>query len=110
MYTVQPLQIKSAVAVEGLKGYIYIEAYKQTHVKQVSRVKSTTPLDSVCVCMHTVCVSMCVHVGVRVCLSVCLYLCVTVCGTYIRVELLWCLQCTMCMQICCHIVIHTLRL
>ena len=31
----QPLQIKSAVAVEGLKGYIYIEAYKQTHVKQV---------------------------------------------------------------------------
>lgn len=33
----QPLQIKSAVAVEGLKGYIYIEAYKQTHVKQVFR-------------------------------------------------------------------------
>ena len=32
----QPLQIKSAVAVEGLKGYIYIEAYKQTHVKQVN--------------------------------------------------------------------------
>ncbi|KAK2568278.1 Transcription elongation factor SPT5 [Acropora cervicornis] len=30
----KPLQIKSAVAVEGLKGYIYIEAYKQTHVKQ----------------------------------------------------------------------------
>ena len=30
----QPLQIKSAVAVEGLKGYIYIEAYKQQHVKQ----------------------------------------------------------------------------
>ncbi|XP_065653569.1 transcription elongation factor SPT5-like [Hydra vulgaris] len=28
-----PLQIKSAIAVEGLKGYIYIEAYKQTHVK-----------------------------------------------------------------------------
>ena len=35
----QPLQIKSAVAVEGLKGYIYIEAYKQTHVKQVSNMK-----------------------------------------------------------------------
>ena len=33
----QPLQIKSAVAVEGLKGYIYIEAYKQTHVKQVCK-------------------------------------------------------------------------
>jgi len=33
--SLQPLQIKSAVAVEGLKGYIYIEAYKQTHVKQV---------------------------------------------------------------------------
>ena len=31
----QPLQIKSAIAVEGLKGYIYIEAFKQTHVKQV---------------------------------------------------------------------------
>ena len=30
----QPLQIKSAVAVEGLKGYIYIEAFKQQHVKQ----------------------------------------------------------------------------
>ena len=28
-------QPKSAVAVEGLKEYIYIEAYKQTHVKQV---------------------------------------------------------------------------
>ena len=43
---VQPLQIKSAVAVEGLKGYIYIEAYKQTHVKQVSStsVKCTIPL------------------------------------------------------------------
>ena len=33
--TVQPLQIKSAIAVEGLKGYIYVEAFKQTHVKQV---------------------------------------------------------------------------
>lgn len=30
----QPLQIKSVVAKEGLKGYIYVEAYKQTHVKQ----------------------------------------------------------------------------
>ena len=42
--TVQPLQIKSAVAVEGLKGYIYIEAYKQTHVKEVNStsVKCTT--------------------------------------------------------------------
>lgn len=27
------LQIKSAVAVEGLKNYIYVEAYKQSHVK-----------------------------------------------------------------------------
>ncbi|XP_031557165.1 transcription elongation factor SPT5-like [Actinia tenebrosa] len=33
-FTDEPLQIKSAIAVEGLKGYIYIEAYKQTHVKQ----------------------------------------------------------------------------
>ena len=33
LYT-QPLHIKSALAVEGLKGYIYIEAYKQQHVKQ----------------------------------------------------------------------------
>jgi anthranilate phosphoribosyltransferase len=33
----QPLQVKSVIAVEGLKGYIYIEAYKQTHVKQVSK-------------------------------------------------------------------------
>ncbi|XP_071486255.1 transcription elongation factor SPT5-like [Diadema antillarum] len=30
----EPLQIKSVVAVEGLKGYIYIESFKQTHVKQ----------------------------------------------------------------------------
>ena len=30
----EPLQIKSVVAPEGIKGYIYIEAYKQTHVKQ----------------------------------------------------------------------------
>ncbi|KAK3743846.1 hypothetical protein QZH41_011853, partial [Actinostola sp. cb2023] len=33
-FTDEPLQIKAAIAVEGLKGYIYIEAYKQTHVKQ----------------------------------------------------------------------------
>ena len=33
----QPLQVKCAIAVEGLKGYIYIEAYKQTHVKQVEQ-------------------------------------------------------------------------
>ena len=30
----QPLQIKSVMAKEGLKGYIYVEAFKQTHVKQ----------------------------------------------------------------------------
>lgn len=28
-----PLQIKSVIAPEGVKGYIYIESYKQTHVK-----------------------------------------------------------------------------
>ncbi|KAI8781206.1 Transcription elongation factor SPT5 [Biomphalaria glabrata] len=33
-FTEEPLQIKSVVAKEGLKGYIYIEAFKQTHVKQ----------------------------------------------------------------------------
>lgn len=32
--TPQPLQIKSVVAPEHVKGYIYVEAYKQTHVKQ----------------------------------------------------------------------------
>lgn len=31
--TNEPLQIKSVIAPEGVKGYIYIEAYKQTHVK-----------------------------------------------------------------------------
>lgn len=31
--TDSPLQIKSVVAPEGVKGYIYIESYKQTHVK-----------------------------------------------------------------------------
>lgn len=29
----QPLQIKSVIVKEGLKGFIYIESYKQTHVK-----------------------------------------------------------------------------
>lgn len=32
--TDEPIQIKSVVAPEGVKGYIYIEAYKQPHVKQ----------------------------------------------------------------------------
>jgi len=31
--TNEPLQIKSVVAPEGVKGYIYVEAYKQTHTK-----------------------------------------------------------------------------
>ncbi|XP_058819895.1 transcription elongation factor SPT5 [Topomyia yanbarensis] len=31
--TDEPLQIKTVVAPEGVKGYVYIEAYKQTHVK-----------------------------------------------------------------------------
>lgn len=31
--TNEPLQIKSVVAPEGVKGYIYIEAYKQPYVK-----------------------------------------------------------------------------
>lgn len=31
--TNSPLQIKSVVAPEGVKGYVYIEAYKQPHVK-----------------------------------------------------------------------------
>lgn len=29
-----PLQIKSVIALDTVKGYIYIEAYKQTHLKQ----------------------------------------------------------------------------
>lgn len=33
-FTDTPLQIKAVVAPEHVKGYIYIEAYKQTHVKQ----------------------------------------------------------------------------
>lgn len=33
-FTEEPLQIKSVVAPEGVKGYIYIESYKQPHVKQ----------------------------------------------------------------------------
>lgn len=31
--TDEPLLIKSAIAPEGIKGYIYIEAFKQTHIK-----------------------------------------------------------------------------
>jgi len=30
----KPLQIKSVVVKEGLKGVIYVEAFKQTHVVQ----------------------------------------------------------------------------
>ncbi|KAK2179528.1 hypothetical protein NP493_486g02048 [Ridgeia piscesae] len=33
-FTDEPLQIKSVICKDGLKGYVYIEAYKQTHVKQ----------------------------------------------------------------------------
>lgn len=32
-FTPQPLQIKSVVAPDHVKGYIYVESYKQTHVK-----------------------------------------------------------------------------
>ena len=31
----EPLQIKSVIAPEGVKGYIYVESYKQCHVKQL---------------------------------------------------------------------------
>uniref|UniRef100_T1IQH2 Transcription elongation factor SPT5 n=1 Tax=Strigamia maritima TaxID=126957 RepID=T1IQH2_STRMM len=42
--TDEPLQIKSAIAVEGVKGYIYVEAFKQTHVKQaIHGVSSLRP-------------------------------------------------------------------
>ncbi|KAL0849644.1 hypothetical protein ABMA28_013899 [Loxostege sticticalis] len=34
-FSEEPFQIKSVVAPEGVKGYIYIEAYKQTHVKAI---------------------------------------------------------------------------
>ncbi|WAR02974.1 SPT5H-like protein, partial [Mya arenaria] len=33
-FSEEPMQIKAVIAKESLKGYIYIEAYKQTHVKQ----------------------------------------------------------------------------
>jgi len=33
-FTDEPLLIKSVVVKEGLRGYIYVEAFKQTHVKQ----------------------------------------------------------------------------
>ncbi|KAG1712147.1 Transcription elongation factor SPT5 [Nymphon striatum] len=33
-FTDDPLQIKSVIAPEGVKGYVYIESFKQTHVKQ----------------------------------------------------------------------------
>lgn len=34
-HTEEPLQIRSVVAPEHVKGYIYVEAFKQTHVKQL---------------------------------------------------------------------------
>ena len=33
--TDEPLQVKSIVVPEGVKGYIYIEAFKQPHVKAI---------------------------------------------------------------------------
>ena len=33
-FTNEPLQIKSVVAPKNVKGYIYVEAFKKTHVKQ----------------------------------------------------------------------------
>ena len=42
--TDDPLLIKSVVAPEGIKGYIYIEAFKQTHVKQAIANVSTLRL------------------------------------------------------------------
>ncbi|KAK3101764.1 hypothetical protein FSP39_006184 [Pinctada imbricata] len=33
-FTDEPLQIKAVISKESLKGYIYVESYKQTHVKQ----------------------------------------------------------------------------
>lgn len=33
-HTEDPLQIKALVAPEGVKGYVYIESFKQSHVKQ----------------------------------------------------------------------------
>lgn len=33
LLSTQPLQIKSVVAPDHVKGYIYVESYKQTHVK-----------------------------------------------------------------------------
>ena len=57
--TLQPLQIKSAVAVEGLKGYIYIEAYKQTHVKQVITITVVCVM-CMCVCVGKTHDLMCV--------------------------------------------------
>ena len=33
----QPLQIFSAIALDHLKGYLYVEAFKEAHVKEVSK-------------------------------------------------------------------------
>lgn len=33
-FSENPLQIKSVIAPEGVRGYIYIEAYKHAHIKQ----------------------------------------------------------------------------
>lgn len=32
----RPLQIRSAAAIDHLKGYLYIEAMKESHVREVS--------------------------------------------------------------------------
>lgn len=37
----QPLAIKSVIVKEGLRGFIYVEAYKQTHVKAAIEEIST---------------------------------------------------------------------
>jgi transcription elongation factor SPT5 len=36
-YSDKPLQIKSVIAVDSIKGYIYVEAYSQNHVQHAIR-------------------------------------------------------------------------
>lgn len=48
--TFQPLQIKSIVVKEGLKGIIYIEAFKQSHVANAINGVSALNQFNVTVC------------------------------------------------------------
>ena len=80
LLTVQPLQIKSVIAKEGLRGYIYIEAFKQTHVKQIIEGVGNLIVGRWKQMVSSIITMLFERfIGLSVCLSVCLFVCLFVC-------------------------------